>query len=161
MIHRDWHWVIRGDETRAWSSAARNWVSTWPVDRVTIIASTAELNDVLAQNGLPPCEPQPMHVKEEAGVGFSLLTLSGGRPTWSRAGWSFRISGGRMGRGRLKSRPRRRRSPPHGPGSGLCVHRQIRSRQCTRSRGTTTRIAGGRRKRTVERVAALKGKQSP
>lgn len=43
----DWFWVVAGDETRAWSSAACAYVTEWPSDRVTHIASEAELIDVL------------------------------------------------------------------------------------------------------------------
>jgi len=47
-----WYWIIGGDETRAWSSAAAAYVNQWPADRVTRIASEAELSDVLQPHGL-------------------------------------------------------------------------------------------------------------
>ena len=48
----NWHWIVAGDDTRAWSSAANAYVTEWPADRVTRIASEAELRDVLAVYGL-------------------------------------------------------------------------------------------------------------
>jgi len=48
----DWHWIVGGDESRAWSSASGCYVSDYPADRVTRIASEAELNDVLRPYGL-------------------------------------------------------------------------------------------------------------
>lgn len=48
----NWHWIVGGDETRAWSSAAGGYVETWPTDAVTRIASEAELTDVLRPYGL-------------------------------------------------------------------------------------------------------------
>lgn len=50
---RDWHWIVAGDETRAWSSASSGWVTSWPPTRVTRIASLDDLSQVLAQHGLP------------------------------------------------------------------------------------------------------------
>jgi hypothetical protein len=49
---RDWHWIIGGDASRAWSSATAGWVSRWPAERVTRIASEAELSEVLRGYGL-------------------------------------------------------------------------------------------------------------
>lgn len=46
---RDWFWVVNGDESRAWSSAAGGYVAEYPRGRVTRIASEAELQEVLAQ----------------------------------------------------------------------------------------------------------------
>ena len=48
----DWHWIVGGDPSRAWSSASGCYVSDYPFDRVTRIASEAELNDVLRPYGL-------------------------------------------------------------------------------------------------------------
>jgi hypothetical protein len=48
----DWHWIVGGDASRAWSSVARSYVTDYPADRVTRIASEAELNDVLRPYGL-------------------------------------------------------------------------------------------------------------
>lgn len=50
----NWFWIIGGDESRFWSSAAGAYVEVLPEDAgVTRIASEAELNDVLAVYGLP------------------------------------------------------------------------------------------------------------
>lgn len=48
----NWFWLVGGDDSRAWSSATGAYVSDYPVDRVTRIASEAELNDVLRPYGL-------------------------------------------------------------------------------------------------------------
>lgn len=49
---RNWNWIVGGDESRAWSSAAGEYVTDFPADRVTRIASETELNDVLRPYGL-------------------------------------------------------------------------------------------------------------
>lgn len=49
---RAWFWIVGGDESRAWSSAAGAYVTQWPADRVTRIANVEELNDVLRPQGL-------------------------------------------------------------------------------------------------------------
>jgi len=49
---RNWNWIVGGDESRAWSSEAGEYVTDFPVDRVTRIASESELNDVLRPYGL-------------------------------------------------------------------------------------------------------------
>lgn len=49
---RQWFWVICNDATRAWSSAEGAYVTDWPHDAVTRIASEAELADVLRPYGL-------------------------------------------------------------------------------------------------------------
>lgn len=49
----DWHWIVGGDESRYWSSAAGAYVEELPEGvGVTRIASEAELTDVLAVYGL-------------------------------------------------------------------------------------------------------------
>lgn len=48
----DWFWIVGGDESRAWSSAVGGYVAGYPTDRLTRIASEAELNDVLKPYGL-------------------------------------------------------------------------------------------------------------
>lgn len=45
-----WHWVIDG-ERRAWSSAAKAWITTWPADRMTRIKSIEELDEVMRRLG--------------------------------------------------------------------------------------------------------------
>lgn len=49
---RAWFWVVGGDETRAWSSAAGAYVQDWPEDSFTRTASEADLSDVLRPYGL-------------------------------------------------------------------------------------------------------------
>ncbi len=48
----DWFWIVGGDESRAWSSAASAYVTTWDQTRQSRIASEQELSDVLRQYGL-------------------------------------------------------------------------------------------------------------
>lgn len=48
----NWNWIIGSDSSRAWSSAVGGYVTGWPSDRVTRIASEAELSDVLRPHGL-------------------------------------------------------------------------------------------------------------
>ena len=48
----NWHWIVGGDTSKAWSSAAGAYVQQWPADRVTRIANVEELNDVLRPQGL-------------------------------------------------------------------------------------------------------------
>jgi hypothetical protein len=54
---RTWFWIVGGDESRAWSSAAGGYVSEYPTDRLTRIASEEELSDVLRRYGLPVPAP--------------------------------------------------------------------------------------------------------
>ena len=63
---RDWYWIIAGDDTHAWSSAANAYVGDWPEDQVTRIASGAELNDVLAVYGIRGPLVTADHVRAEA-----------------------------------------------------------------------------------------------
>lgn len=50
----NWHWIVGGDESRYWSSAAGAYVEELPEGAgVTRIASEEELTDVLAAYGLP------------------------------------------------------------------------------------------------------------
>lgn len=55
---RDWYWTIGGDESRAWSSAAREYVTEWPADQTSRIANEVELYDVLAKQGMASRAPQ-------------------------------------------------------------------------------------------------------
>lgn len=48
----NWFWIVSGDESRAWSSAAGAYVAEYPTDRLTRIASEPELNEVLRPYGL-------------------------------------------------------------------------------------------------------------
>lgn len=54
----DWYWIVGGDESRYWSSAASAYVTYRPADAPTTrIANEAELADVLGHYGL--AGPQP------------------------------------------------------------------------------------------------------
>lgn len=58
----DWYWIVGSDESRAWSSAARAYVTEWDAERVTRIANEVELYDVLSKvkcAGLAPQGPFP------------------------------------------------------------------------------------------------------
>lgn len=48
----DWFWIVAGDDSRAWSSAAGAYVADYDAALVTRIVSEAELNDVLRPYGL-------------------------------------------------------------------------------------------------------------
>ena len=48
----NWFWIVAGDTSRAWSSAAGAYVSEYPDDQITRIDSEASLNDVLRPHGL-------------------------------------------------------------------------------------------------------------
>lgn len=54
---QNWFWIVAGDESRAWSSAAGAYVGKYPQETVTRIVSEAELTDVLRSYGLPPTSP--------------------------------------------------------------------------------------------------------
>lgn len=59
----DWFWIVGGDESRAWSSAAGTYVASYPNDRLTRILSEQELTDVLRPYGLAgPYVPVPASV---------------------------------------------------------------------------------------------------
>jgi hypothetical protein len=47
-----WFWIVGGDESRAWSSEEGGWVASWEADRLSLIASLAELDEVLRRHGL-------------------------------------------------------------------------------------------------------------
>lgn len=53
---KDWYWIVAGDETRAWSSAARGYVdiALADPDRVTRIDSMENLKQVLRASNVPP-----------------------------------------------------------------------------------------------------------
>lgn len=48
----DWFWVVGGDISKAWSSAAGGYVTDYPQDRVTDIESEDDLTDVLRPFGV-------------------------------------------------------------------------------------------------------------
>lgn len=60
-----WYWIVGGDTSRAWSSAAGAYVQQWPTDRVTRIGSGAELSAVLRPHGLAIPTPVAADVKDE------------------------------------------------------------------------------------------------
>ena len=50
---RDWYWIVGGDESRYWSSAVSDWVSTLPNGAgVTRIDTEQNLSEVLAIYGI-------------------------------------------------------------------------------------------------------------
>lgn len=51
-VAADWYWIVGGDLSRAYSSALGDYVTSWPSDKVTHIASELELNEVLGAYGL-------------------------------------------------------------------------------------------------------------
>ena len=55
----NWFWIVAGDTSRAWSSAAGAYVTEYPDDRLTRIESEASLNDVLRPYGLVLPSPSP------------------------------------------------------------------------------------------------------
>jgi hypothetical protein len=71
---KDWYWVVGDDEMQAYSSALGSYVPEWPSDRVTRIASEAELNDVLAPYGLRGSLITADHVRAEAQRRIIVLT---------------------------------------------------------------------------------------
>lgn len=54
----NWFWVVGGDARRAWSSRLGSYVSDYPSDRVTRIASEADLGGVLRQLGMSSPAPE-------------------------------------------------------------------------------------------------------
>lgn len=99
----NWFWIVAGDTSRAWSSAAGAYVTEYPDDRLTRIESEASLNDVLRPHGLALPSPSAddyaaaiqRHVDATAkargyadGVGlagYSTSTI----PTWAAEAASF------------------------------------------------------------------------
>lgn len=70
----DWFWIIRGDASRAWSSAAGAYLTEYPADRLTLIDSEQSLTDVLRLYGLPGPAPSAADVKAEAQRRIIVLT---------------------------------------------------------------------------------------
>ena len=54
---KSWYWVVGSDTSRAWSSAEGAYVSDYPADSVTRIASEEDLNGVLRQFGFKVAAP--------------------------------------------------------------------------------------------------------
>lgn len=53
----DWFWIVAGDDSRAGSSAAGDYVTEFDADRLTRIDSEASLTEVLRRHGLPGPAP--------------------------------------------------------------------------------------------------------
>lgn len=51
-LPQNWHWIVNGDESKAWSSAKGAYVTEYPKDAVTRIDSEQSLSDVLRPHGL-------------------------------------------------------------------------------------------------------------
>lgn len=49
---QNWFWIVGGDTSKAWSSAAGAYVTAYDQDRTTQIASESDLTDVLRPYGL-------------------------------------------------------------------------------------------------------------
>ena len=49
---QNWHWIVNGDESKAWSSSKGSYVTEYPKDAVTRIDSEQSLSDVLRPHGL-------------------------------------------------------------------------------------------------------------
>ena len=62
-----WFWIVGGDESRAWSSAERGYVTAYPADGVTRIANEVELYDMMARAGLAASAPQRAFAAAEVG----------------------------------------------------------------------------------------------
>lgn len=71
----NWFWVVGGNTSRAWSSASSAFVENYPEDRVTRIASEADLSEVLRPYGLRGPFTSPVDVKAEAQR--RIITLTG------------------------------------------------------------------------------------
>lgn len=65
FIPVDWFWVVAGDSSRAWSSAALAYVSEYPDDQYTQIANEVELFDALSRRGFANRAPQRVFSAQE------------------------------------------------------------------------------------------------
>lgn len=70
----DWFWVVGGDASRAWSSAASSYVTSWDAGKVTRIANEQELLEVLRAYGLRGPYVSATDLKAEAQKRIILLT---------------------------------------------------------------------------------------
>lgn len=70
---RNWNWIVGGNESRAWASAARTYVTDYPADRVSRIANEVELYDVLAKQGLVSRAPQGPFTLDEVRTAFAKI----------------------------------------------------------------------------------------
>ncbi|MBY0562138.1 hypothetical protein [Hyphomicrobium sp.] len=62
---KNWFWIVAGDESKAWSSAAGAYVSEFSSGRVTRIANEVELFDVLSRLKLTAKGPSRTFTVEE------------------------------------------------------------------------------------------------
>ena len=62
---RDWHWIVGGDTSQAWSSRLAAYVSDYPTDEVTRIRNEVELYDVLARAGCATSAPSRVFAAAE------------------------------------------------------------------------------------------------
>lgn len=76
----NWFWIIAGDASKAWSSAAGAYVPKWPSDRITRIASEDELTDVLARYGIrgPVIKAEQVNAERDRRI-FGGFTFNGVR----------------------------------------------------------------------------------
>lgn len=73
----NWFWIVGGDTSQAWSSAAGAYVATWPGDAVTRIESADALSSVLRPFGL--IVPKPIASDLQAEYQRRLVALLGAR----------------------------------------------------------------------------------
>jgi hypothetical protein len=62
---RDWFWIVGGDTSQAWSTAAQGYVTEWPSDRVSRITNEVELYDAIVRNGYPAGAPSREFTAQE------------------------------------------------------------------------------------------------
>lgn len=65
-VPQDWFWIVGGNASRAWSSAAGGYVEDWPAERTSRIADEAELSTVLRAYGIIGPAIAAQDVKDEA-----------------------------------------------------------------------------------------------
>lgn len=87
----NWFWVVGGDESRAWSSAAGGYVPEWAEDRATRVASEDELVKAIARYGFALVRPDAVNAERDRRI-FSGFSFNGAR-FQSRIEDQKRISG--------------------------------------------------------------------
>lgn len=70
----DWYWIVGGDTSKAWSSLTSTYVTDYPEDRITHIATSDDLSDVLRRWGLKVPAPDAADIKAEAQRRIVVLT---------------------------------------------------------------------------------------
>lgn len=73
---KNWFWVVGGDESRAWSSAAGSYVPEWCEDRATRITTEEELAGILAGYGRSIVRPDVVNEERNRRI-FSGFTFNG------------------------------------------------------------------------------------